>query len=551
MGPFSSMRSGAPGRQAADRQPMTRRRLLAMIGMSAGSTVMYQAASSLGFAAKSEFTHVPRLDGAPKGASVLILGAGLAGLVAAYELGKAGYDVQVLEYRDRAGGRAWTLRGGDTYTELGGFTQNVGFEAGNYINPGPWRVPYHHHAMMHYCHELGVTLEPFFQVNYNAYVHSKNAFGGKPVRYREVQADFHGHVSELLGKLAHKPGMDELVGQEDQEKLLEALRQWGALDKDMKYRAGETSSMRRGFAKDPGGGLSGEPVPSEPIGFSELLQSGLWRHIGTGAGYEFQTSLFQPVGGMDMLPRAFAERLKDKIRYNARVREIRQNGSGVTVSFDDGHGGAMQTASAQWCLCTIPLSVLSQIPMDVSQPMADAISAVPYHAALKVGLQFNRRFWEQDEAIYGGISYTDLPISLIAYPNTGYGSKGKAVVLGAYPWGPFAYEFAAMAPEERVKRAVEFGAQIHPQYKTEFDTGVAVAWHRVPWTLGCFGAWTEETRAAHYKDLCQIDGRILLAGEHASYIPAWQEGAVTSSLDAITRLHQRVTSTTHSSASRP
>ena len=67
-----------------------------------------------------------------------------------------------------------------------------------------------------------------------------------------------------------------------------------------------------------------------------------------------------------------------------------------------------------------------------------------------------------------------------------------------------------------------------------------MGWHRVPWTLGCAGAWTDETRARHYKNLCAIDGRIVLAGEHASYIPAWQEGAVLSSLDAIGRLHQRV-----------
>ena len=69
---------------------------------------------------------------------------------------------------------------------------------------------------------------------------------------------------------------------------------------------------------------------------------------------------------------------------------------------------------------------------------------------------------------------------------------------------------------------------------------MAVAWHRVPWTNGCYGMWTEKTRAEHYDNLCAIDGHIALAGEHASYIPAWQEGAVLSSLDAISRLHKRV-----------
>ncbi len=163
-------------------------------------------------------------------------------------------------------------------------------------------------------------------------------------------------------------------------------------------------------------------------------------------------------------------------------------------------------------------------------------------ASVKIGLQFKRRFWEEDEAIYGGISYTDLPIRQIAYPNTGYNRTGRGVLLGAYLFeGANCYEFTAMPPEERVARAVEFGAALHPQYKREFENGIAVAWHRVPFTLGCsrrlVGAGAGKQ---HYANLCQIDGRIVLAGEHASALPAWQEGAILSALDAITRLHQRV-----------
>ena len=91
--------------------------------------------------------------------------------------------------------------------------------------------------------------------------------------------------------------------------------------------------------------------------------------------------------------------------------------------------------------------------------------------------------------------------------------------------------------------AMQFGAALHPQYKDEFENGIAVAWHRVPFTLGCSGEWSEDARKQHYANLCQIDGRIVLAGEHASTLPAWQEGAILSALDAITRLHQRVVKT--------
>jgi len=520
--------------------PMSKRDLLTLIGRTAGASAMYMAMSSLGQAQESPFKGPVKLDGDAKGASVLILGAGVAGLVAALELSRAGYKVQVLEYNDRVGGRSWTLRGGDSFTELGGLTQKCEFAPGNYINPGPWRIPYNHHAIMHYCQELGVQLEPFMQLNYNAYAHSTKAFGGKPQRYRTIQADFYGHVAELMAKAANKNALDDVVDKESKEILLSAMKSWGALDKDYRYEKGKESSERRGWEKWPGGGLSAEPVPSEPLGLDAVLKSGLWRSIGNSYTTEFQTAIFQPVSGMDMVAKGFEKEVGQLVRKNSKVTSIQQDASGVTVAYEDTKTGAKATAKADWCLCTIPLSILSQIEMNVDAPMAAAIRAVPYEAALKIGLEFKRRFWEQDDQIYGGISTTDLPILQISYPSTRFGSKGPATLLGGYTFGAYAYEFTSLPPAERVKRAVEWGSQIHPQYKTEFLNGVGVGWHRAPWVQGCFGNWSEEARAEHYKNLCAIDGRILLAGEHASYIPAWQEGGITSSLDAISRLHQRV-----------
>ena len=200
-----------------------------------------------------------------------------------------------------------------------------------------------------------------------------------------------------------------------------------------------------------------------------------------------------------------------------------------------------QEARADWCVCTLPLSILSQLPLDVSAPMKAAIDAVPYASAVKIGLQFSRRFWEEDERIFGGISYTDLPIRQISYPSAGLNAGGKGVLLGAYLFGgPNAYEFTAMSPEERIARAVGFGAEMIRNTEKRSRTASPSPGARSPFTLGCAGDWSDEARRAHYDDLCKIDGRIVLAGEHASYIPAWQEGAILSALDAIGRLHQRV-----------
>jgi len=521
---------------------MTRRSLLRMIGTVAGGSVMYQAMAKLAIAGESDFRVPVSLGGGGKGASVLILGAGLAGLSAAYELRNAGYRVQILEYNDRPGGRTWTLYGGDTYTELGGATQHVQFDKGLYFNPGPWRIPHNHHALLHYCQVLNVALEPFTQVNYDAYVHSTTAFGGTPQRYRTVHADFNGHVAELLAKCANQGALDAAVTREDREILLAAMRQWGALDKNYEYTKGLMTSGRRGYDTDPGGGLTSVPVPSDPIALGELLHSRLWASIAAGHGYDLQSTLFQPVGGMMMIARAFARELGNVIRYNCKVTEIRQSESGVTVAYTDTKtGGPPREAHGEWCVCTIPASILGQIPMTVGAPMQNAINALSYGASAKVGLQFKRRFWEQDESIYGGITYTDQVNSVIGYPNSGYMSQ-KGVLLGAYAFGPNAFAFTAMSPEERIATALECGAKIHPQYPAEFETGAAVAWHRVPSAMGCAATWDNALRAEHYDNLCAIDGRIVLAGEHASRIPAWQEGALLSSLDAVRRLHQRVAS---------
>jgi monoamine oxidase len=526
----------------SERAVVTRRDLLSLIGAVSGSAAMYHAMTSLGFASDSPYRGPIKLDGDPRGASVLILGAGLAGMTAALELRKAGYNVRILEFNSRAGGRNWTLRGGDSFTELGGVRQTCEFEKGLYFNPGPWRIPYHHRAILDYCKRLGVALEPFIQLNHNAFLHAAGAFGGVPQRIRDIKTDFQGHVSELLAKATQQGRLDEAVSKEDREMLLQALRSWGALDANYAYKANLVSGEFRGYARSPGGGLGAAPLPGEPVDLSEILKSRLWRYLQNFAAHTFQATMFQPVGGMDMIGKAFAREVGNFIHYDAKVTRIQQDEHGVTVTYADLKSPTTsQQAKADWCVCTIPLSILSQIPIDVGRRMKAAIDAVPYTPSVKIGLQFRRRFWEEDEAIYGGISYTDLPIRQIAYPNTGFNGTGKGVLLGAYLFdGPNAYEFASMQPDERVAHAVEFGARLHPQYRTEYENGVAVAWHRAPFTLGCAGNWTDQARAGHYDNLCQIDGRIVLAGEHASYIPAWQEGAILSSLDAITRLHDRV-----------
>ena len=172
--------------------------------------------------------------------------------------------MQVLEYNSRAGGRNWTLHGGDSYTELGGATQNCQFDKDLYLNPGPWRIPYHHHGMLDYCQPLGVQLEPFMQVNHNAYLHQQEASAASRSA-TATSGRLPGPCRRAAGQGARTRALEPWCRTKTRRLLLESLRD-GA-------RSTRTSAMCRRacqraprLEKDPGGGLTAVPMPSEPIG---------------------------------------------------------------------------------------------------------------------------------------------------------------------------------------------------------------------------------------------------------------------------------------------
>ena len=194
--------------------------------------------------------------------------------------------------------------------------------------------------------------------------------------FTQWMADQIGDDPELLAKVTQQSRLDEAVSVEDREILLQALRSWGALDKNYAYKANLISADYRGYAKEPGGGLGAAPVAGEPINLSDILKSRLWRYLQNFALHQFQTTMFQPVGGMDMIGKAFAKQIGDLIQYDARVIRIQQNDGGVTVSYVNSKTPSTpQIATADWCVCTIPLSILSQIQIDVGPRMKAAIDA--------------------------------------------------------------------------------------------------------------------------------------------------------------------------------
>lgn len=518
---------------------MKRRTFLEAVGRAGGAGAVYQAMTSMGMLAIPRNEPL-RLSGKSAGQSVLILGAGLAGMASAYELGKLGYKCKILEARGRSGGRCHTIRGGTVETEIDGRRQVGAFDEGLYFNPGPTRVPSNHLATINYLRELQVPVEIFCNVNENAYYHSdkpeNQALNGGRVRHRDAKADMYGYVDELMAKAINKKALDEELSKEDRDFLLGWVQSDGWLSQEFKHGP----NHRRGFSVEPGGG-DNPGVLSTPYDRHTLFKSG----VGFAFGYEqyidFQMTMLQVVGGTDMLAKAFEARLRPQITFGAIVKEIRHDGKGARVVYRDA-AGATREERADYCICTIPLSVLKDVPSDFAPEMKQAIANIPYQVVGKIGLQFKRRFWEEDDRIFGGVTLTDMGINQILYPSTGYFSK-KGVLVGYYNYDKQAKEFADLPPAERQARALREGRKIHPQYDAEFENGFSVAWHKVPYTLGGWANYSDDNRKKYYPTLNRPDGAIYLAGEHLSYLTSWMAGAFESAHVVVKALHERASKT--------
>jgi monoamine oxidase len=510
---------------------LTRRLFLERFASTAGAAMTYEAMVGLGLLVAPERAHAFSLQGpAPAGADVLILGAGLAGLSTAYELRKLGYRVTLLEARKRPGGRCHTVRKG-TVSEEDGPTQTASFDEGLYFNPGPMRIPHHHATTLGYAKELGIPIEVFIDDNDNAYMHNSGAAGAKDTRYRrrEVKADITGYTSELLAKALSPAALNAKMTKADIDALLSYLKRNGALDTTNKY-AGTT---RRGYKATPGVGLqSGEP--SLPIPFHELLDSRTPMSLQTE--YLHGAPMFQIVGGTDRLATGFASKLGDEIVYGAEVKEIQQTADGVTILYTV--DGQPKRATAAYGVCTLPMPVLAGLTTDFSPAIKSGLGAVRYAQVGKIGMQFKRRFWEEDDQIFGGASTSDLDISQVVYPSSGYLS-GKGMIVGYYQIGAEAGVTGAKAHAEREQLALTQGAAIHPQYQKEFETSFSVAWHRVPWTRGGWASWSADGRKTTYAAMSKGDRRMYFAGDHMTYLIGWMNGALESGRSVAASIHAR------------
>lgn len=507
----------------------TRRQFLQRVGEVGGVAAVYQAMVTMGLlmpgearaadsrmrwqAAKSRWAsnHRP---------TVAVIGGGIAGLVAAWELKQAGFPFFLLEARDRPGGRNHTLRRGSIVAETGG-SQTCNFDRGDelYFNAGPARISHHHVNLLRYCRRLGVPLETFVNDNRAAWMQSASAFGGQRVRAREVIASLRGAIAELLAKAINTGALDSDIAVGERAQVLAVLRDFGDLGSNFLYDGSTRAGLQSGS-----GGLSPD-APKAPLDWRELFgHPQLPFHASFVENWNQSATMLQPVGGMDRIAAALAAEVQGETFYNVEVTALRRSGSRVRI---EGRTPEISGAvEADYAIVTVPPPVLRGIANDFSAPVRNALNQVEMARPTKIAFQASR-FWEREEDIYGGISWTDPDILQLWYPSGGFG-QDQGILVGSYLFGgASADRFAGLSPAGRINLALAAGARLHPGYGERLSRGISVAWSRVPFSLG---GWANSAPAA---DLMRPDGPFLFAGDHLSYLRGWQEGAVISALHAL------------------
>jgi len=554
---------------------LTRRRFLEGVGLAGGSAAMYETMTALGLINLPEaWAGPPELpQGSGKGKSVVILGAGIGGLTAAYELTRANYDCQIIELTERAGGRNHTARRGTVLKEVnqdGVQTEQVcNFDEGLYLNLGPGRLPYHHRRALHYCNVLGVALEVYVMETMANLFQSDNAFGGKALTKRRIANDMQGYIAEMLAKAVNQNALNAELDAADRDNLLCLLKNFGDLGQnDMCSKCGQNRCNKCNTGCDAciscskqcptcfkysGSTRDGCEItvqqPCEPgptLNLKELLSSEFWRfRFYQSLEYEWQPTLFQPVGGMDKIVDGFVNKIGSLIQYDTKVLNIQINSTGVTVVVE--HDGKRSSINADYCISNIPLPLLKdkKIPNNFAPDFEAAVNRCKYDPTCKLGWQANERFWENDKwQIYGGISYTDDPITQMWYPSYDYFTK-NGTLTGVYNYDENAIAFGKMSLEQRIITAREGAIKFHPEFADRrlvpSDKAISIAWQNIPNEGGGWASWSPDSPedAKAYARLLAPDRRFFVVGDQVSQLPGWQEGAMMSAQHVVEQIAGR------------
>jgi monoamine oxidase len=450
---------------------------------------------------------------APK--KVIVIGAGMAGLVAAYELQRAGHELVILEARQRVGGRVYTMR--------------EPFTPGLHAEAGAMRIPRAHTLSIAYTEKFNLHLQPFEMNNPNGYHYLRDR------KYRI--ADAAARLDSLGFDLApHEHGKSHIQLWEESirpiKQKFDALGEAAWDEIVAEYDHYSTRAFLEAHHWSEGAiemyGLLSNQESRMHTSFVELLRSEI--------SHSFM-DMVQIEGGMDRLPCAFLPALQQRIHFGSQVTAIDQSPDSVTVHY--------QTLSdrtkvkGDYAIITLPFSVLRHVEVlkPFSRPKQRAIRELNYDASGKVFLQCRRRFWEEDEGIFSGGSVTDLAVRNLYYPEHGR-ETGRGVLIASYTWGKDAQRWGYLDRTARVVQAIEQVAQIHPQVLDEFEVGASHMWQNDEFAGGAFALFDPGQQTRLHEHVIAPEGRIHFAGEHTSLTHRWIQGAIESGLRAANAIHR-------------
>ncbi|GLS26301.1 flavin monoamine oxidase family protein [Marinibactrum halimedae] len=510
-------------------QSISRRSLLTVLGAVGGASAVYEAAGALGMVTPVLPPQSLMLQPAnPNKNTVAILGAGISGLMVAYELERAGYQCVILEASHRAGGRNLTLRHNDLVDELG-HRRRCQFSPDSkmYFNAGPARIPGHHQRVLHYCKAFQIPLQIRANSSRLAYVHdevSSNSKKSRKVRIGEYIADARGLLSELAWKSADRVSLDEPFTEEELESLSGFIRMYGDLTEKGNYQG----SDRAGSTKDR---MLFHSAPKAPLSTQDLLSSHFWHYqLHATEIYDWGAPLMEIVGGMDGLVKAFMKRIHSPIILNAMVQDIRLRENGTDIVYQDQN--KQSTLKVDYCFNSIPAHLITGLRNNFPRDYRQALGTLKRGHLFKIGLEMKERFWER-EGIYGGITYTSSDVGQLWYPSHDIHSQ-KGVMLGAYVWGEEkCAKFERLSPQARLQRAKECGNAIHDNYAQYIEAGESVPWARMNHMMGCGSQMSPEDRKRYFDRIQQPEGHHFLIGDQVSYHSGWQEGAMASAEHAL------------------
>jgi len=446
---------------------------------------------------------------------VVIVGAGTAGLAAGYELKRAGHTVVILEAQQRVGGRVHTLR--SPFTE------------GLYAEVGAMRIPRAHALTMEYISKFGLKTNDFTMDNPNAYYY----MGGKKVRASEANANpsllgfdvsekEKGRTSGQMYMKAIQPLIDMLQKNEDAawDEIVAKYDQYSTRE------FLETNDWSEGMIE-----MFGLLANQESVMNSSFLE--LFREDSGN----YYTNMVEIQGGTDRLPHSFLPELRDNIRFGAKMIAMDQSPDNVTIYYQTAAGKLTETGD--YAIITTPFPVLRHV--EVLKPFTRskqrAIRQLHYDASAKILFQCKRRFWEEDDGIFGGGTLTDLPIRNLYYPDHGR-ETGRGIILASYTWSEDAQRWGSLKPDDRIVQALDDVAEIHPQITKEFEVGASWMWHDDEFAGGAFALFDPGQQTLLQDEIVKPEGRIHFAGEHTSLHHAWIQGAFESGLRAAVAIHQ-------------